>query len=216
MFVCFQNWRGPEIYSLRELTPTQVRKLTRGSRKSQARIRDRTMFVQTIRYTPWTESHMDLSAEVLQNRRSEVLPGMPSIAFYSIKACIEIEYSEDAIFGSDPRRACYKTLLNAYFKATHDLDMTARSEPNCSDEARRLIIERIAEYANPARELLLRMMDSQMRGLFSSEYGTFKDKINKLVLRWDSSQAALEASKEFTVRQADNRVMVLLTHRSSI
>lgn len=175
-------------------------------------LRDRTKFVQIAHHSRRTGTYRDMSATVLRNHQSQLLADEPSLGFDALKANIELYEGEIWEGHREARQQHYTTLLNAYFTATYELDMIARNEPDCSEQAKQLIVDRIAVYANPTRDLLLRMTDSLTRG----QYCSFQKEADQLMSEWGAPSAAMEAQAAFAISQADYRVQILLTQQGEV
>ena len=178
---------------------------------------NRLNFVQVAYHTAWTERRGDLSAEVLDRTWSEKSANMPSLDLRALHHTIEMTNIDFNDAHREYRQNCYFTLLSAYFKVTTDLDILARSEPHCSDEAKQLIVNRIAEYADPTRELLTEMATTQLYGRFKGDIFTekFQTKINDLITPWSPAEVAVEASDSYIALQSDQRVQSFLALRTA-
>jgi hypothetical protein len=233
MFLCRKEWTdfgpGPIFYALGPLEKSEVRYIEKtdpwylqnaetayryiphgGKRFRAARLllSDRTRFVQIVSHSAWTGLDSNLSVDVLTGRGKESMLDM-----VALHGTIEMKRVDFNDWHRKHRQECYTSLLDAYFAVTTDLDLLARSEPDCSDETKRMIAERIAVYADPLRELLMDMMTAQLRGGFDG--GTYKKAADGLIAAWDTTQAAIEAQTAFAIEQADKRVQAFLTGSDS-
>jgi hypothetical protein len=176
---------------------------------------DRQQCVQIIHHSGWTQGRQrDLSVEVLLNKRQQFIEEAESLSMEALMESIAMRGIDSNEDWTERRQNNYKKLLDAYFIATTNLDILARSEPNCSREVKQLIVDHIAKYANPMRSLLLRIMDAQLRGNY--DHLTYSIAIDALIGEWDVSQAVIEADSTFEIEQADRRVQAFLVDKNTI
>lgn len=213
---------------------------TRRHAKMQAKLLDRRQFVQ-LGYGHWSylaklEKYHDndLSAEVLGNghhvcesTQNKLLhcriyhtPGEPSIDLRMLHTIInapQFDYNE---YMSEYNRTPYHALLQAYFSVTTELDILARNEPEASDDAKKLIAQRIAQYATPVRNLLLELAHYHMSDTGYTLAGTDTvDRVHLLIESW-ADRMPLESEPvkaltkqiktEFVKEQSDTRIRMAL------
>ncbi len=169
---------------------------------------DRTRSVHLEQQTYWTPGlGRDLSVEVLENRRPRVPKGM-SISLNVIEQAFTGKNIDFNWSWESTRIDAYRKLLHEYFRVTTDLDLIYRAEPDCSEAAKQLLMERLEEYAGPTRALLVRMMSSLASGSYA--YDAMTKAVDELTASWGTEQAALDARQAYAIEQADRRVQAFL------